>query len=140
MPDLPKDVSWPCRPRPLTAASSQTARRARGHRFVAQFDFAEIQKSNLPGRLEEYPSLGRLLLFCPIYPWGRSIEDQACSSEMLITGSRECLVRQTPPVEFRDPQHRLLKTRGSPARSVPSGPEHLGRAFFEFANGISGRP
>jgi hypothetical protein len=115
MQDLPKDVSWPCRPRPLTAASSQTTRRARGQRFVAQFDFAEIQKSNLADGWKNFPWLGRLLLFCPIdYRWGRSIEDQACSSEMLITASHECLVRQTPPVEFRDLQHHLFKTRGSP--------------------------
>ena len=101
MPDLPPEVSWPWRPA-LTDGGvfKDHAARPWPLSFVAQIDFSEIQSA---GRLEEFPSLGRLLLFCdPVdYPWGISIEDQSCSSVILIT---EVLSQSVEPPEPTDEQ------------------------------------
>lgn len=111
MPDLPAEVPWPWRP----ALSDRTVFKDHAARpwplsFVAQIDFAEILSV---GGLEGFPSSGRLLLFCdPVeYPWGMSMEDQTCASVMFLTQQTDRLSRRGFPVEFSNPQHRLLDTK-----------------------------
>jgi uncharacterized protein YwqG len=78
--------------------------------FVAQIDFAELRAVHA---LDDFPTAGRLLLFCDPFdwPWGEE-DDQPRARAVFTEQPAERLQRRRSPQEFDQPKAKEVMPRG----------------------------